>query len=370
MKITNVISEVFEWERPGIWNGGHFYGPGRLHKVTVTTDEGITGYGWNGGTAAERPLTLFPLYVDYFRPLLIGRDPTDTRGIAVDLGEKLIKILGPAGLNTQVLAAINIACWDITGKAYHRPLYHLIGGRMQERARAYPEIEMGPPEIVDRRISQYREEGFRHFQVKAGRGSNFDLDIARMRKAGECIRPGETLVVDANKAWKTHEALRILRMTEDIDFYIEQPCLTYAECLAIRRQVRQPMILDECMTDIKVLLQGLADNCFEGIGCKITRVGGITGMRLIRDVCTAAGKFMTVDDAWGADLSAAAQAHLAVSTPETTFAATYVSSYFSNMRYDEEAPMVVDGFLDTNDKSGLGVEPDMTILGEPLRTYG
>jgi len=56
MKITDITSEVFEWARPGIWNGGHFYGPGRLHKVTVHTDEGITGYGWNGGTAAERPL--------------------------------------------------------------------------------------------------------------------------------------------------------------------------------------------------------------------------------------------------------------------------------------------------------------------------
>ena len=68
--------------------------------------------------------------------------------------------------------------------------------------------------------------------------------------AGECIRAGETLVVDANKARKTLEALRILRLTEDGDFQIEQPYLTYAECLSIRRQVRQPMILDECMTDI------------------------------------------------------------------------------------------------------------------------
>ena len=70
MKITDITSEVFEWERPGIWNGGHFYGPGRLHKVTVHTDEGITGYGWNGGTAAERPLNLFPGYVDYFKVVL------------------------------------------------------------------------------------------------------------------------------------------------------------------------------------------------------------------------------------------------------------------------------------------------------------
>ena len=82
------------------------------------------------------------------------------------------------------------------------------------------------------------------------------------------------------------------------------------------------MILDECMTDIRLLLRALADNCFEGIGCKISRVGGITGIRLIRDVCTAAGKIMTVDDSWGADLSAAAQAHVAVSTPPATFFAS------------------------------------------------
>ena len=136
MKIVDVVSEVFEWERPGIWNGGHFYGPGRLHKVTVHTDEGISGYGWNGGTAAERPLNLFPGYVDYFRPLLVGRDPFDTRGIAADLGEKLIKILGPGGINTQVLAAINIACWDIKGKALGKSVHEMLGGA-QSRIRTY-----------------------------------------------------------------------------------------------------------------------------------------------------------------------------------------------------------------------------------------
>ena len=135
MKITGVSSEVFEWERPGIWNGGHFYGPGRLHKVTVETDEGLTGYGWNGGTAAERPLNLFPGYVDFFRPLLLGRDPMDTRAIATDLGDKLIKILGPGGINTQVLAAINIACWDIKGKALGESVHQLLGGAQWRAAK-------------------------------------------------------------------------------------------------------------------------------------------------------------------------------------------------------------------------------------------
>ena len=128
MKIIDIISEVFEWDRPGIWNGGHFYGPGRLHKITVKTDQGIDGFGWNGGTAAERPLNIFPPFVDYFRNFLIGRDPTETRKITEDLGEKHIKILGPGGINTQVLAAINIACWDIKGKALGKSIHQLLGG--------------------------------------------------------------------------------------------------------------------------------------------------------------------------------------------------------------------------------------------------
>ena len=333
--------------------------------VRLETDTGLVGWGEVCPIAStyqpEHALGVRAA-LEELAPGLIGEDPTQTDRVNARMNKWLMG-------GDYAKSAIDIACWDITGKAYGKPLYHLIGGRMQDKARAYPEVEMGEPNVVETRIAQYRSEGFTHFQVKAGRGSNLDLDVARIRKASECVRPGETLVVDANKAWKTHEALRILRATEDVDYYIEQPCLTYEECLAIRRQVRQPMILDECMTDIKLLLRALADNCFEGIGCKITRVGGITGMRVIRDVCTAAGKIMTVDDAWGADLSAAAQAHMSVSTPASTFFATYVSTYFSNLRYDEDAPMVIDGFLNTNEKPGLGVDPDMSVIGEPLSTY-
>lgn len=333
--------------------------------VRIATDEGHAGWAEVCPIATtyqpEHALGVRAA-MEEIVPGLIGEDPTQTDRI----NEKMNQWLMGA---EYAKSAIDIACWDLCGKAYNRPLYRFLGGRLLDRAAGYPEIEAGQPGIVTERIAQYRNEGFRHFQLKVGRGSNFDLDVARLRYAADAVRPGETLVADANKAWSTHEALRILRATEDIDYYIEQPCLTYEECLSIRRQVRQPMILDECMTDIRLMLRGLSDNCFEGIGCKITRVGGITGTKLIRDVCKAAGKIMTVDDAWGSDLSAAAQAHIAVSTPARTFFATYVSTYFSKVRYDLEAPMLVDGYLNTNEKPGLGVDPDMSILGEPVRTF-
>ena len=77
--------------------------------VQLHTDTGLIGLGetWYAASTVESAIH------DHFGPLLIGRDPNDTRAIAEDLGEKHIKILGPAGVNTQVLAAINIACWDI-----------------------------------------------------------------------------------------------------------------------------------------------------------------------------------------------------------------------------------------------------------------
>ena len=78
IRITDIISESFEWERPGIWNGMHFYGPGRMHKVTLFTDQGIQGIGWNGGTAAVSPHNFYAPFVEYYKSFLIGKNPLET----------------------------------------------------------------------------------------------------------------------------------------------------------------------------------------------------------------------------------------------------------------------------------------------------
>ena len=229
MKITDVISEVFEWERPGIWNGGHFYGPGRLHKVTVKTDEGIEGYGWNGGTAAERPLNIFPPFVEYFRGLLIGRDPMDTRGIVDDLGEKHIKILGPGGVNTQVLAAINIACWDIKGKALGKSIHQLLGGS-QSRIRTYI---AGGYYAENKGIKELQEEvKFNVDEMHAGAvkikigDPNVGIvgDIKRVEAAREAVGDSVVLMADANCALNLEDSLTFAEELDKFDVYwFEEP---------------------------------------------------------------------------------------------------------------------------------------------------
>lgn len=294
-------------------------------------------------------------------PGLIGLDPTQIGVINAAMENWLM-----GGLNAK--SAIDIACWDLVGKEQGKPLFQIIGGALQQRARGYCAVELNETPQIAKDIAAYRTRGYRHFQIK-NKTNDINLAIERIRTAAALMHPGEIMVVDANKAWKTHEAIRICRATDDLDFYIEQPCVTYEECLSVRRQVRQPMILDECMTDIKVMLRALADDAFEGIGCKITRVGGITGTRLIRDICIAAGKVLTIDDMWGADLSAAAQAHLAVTSPACTCIASYISTDFSQLRYDVNAPAFSNGFIVPNAKPGLGVEPDQEILGDPIASH-
>ena len=229
MKITDVTSEVFEWDRPGIWNGGHFYGPGRLHKVTVHTDEGVTGYGWNGGTAAERPMNLLPGYVDYFRPLLAGRDPMDTRSIATDLGEKMIKILGPAGLNTHVLAAINIACWDIKGKALGTSIHRLLGGA-QDRIRTYIAggyyaEGKGLEELAEEVRFNVEEMHASAVKIKIGDPAvGVAGDMRRVEAARDAVGDGVTLMVDANCALDLKTSLEFAALLPDYDVYwFEEP---------------------------------------------------------------------------------------------------------------------------------------------------
>ena len=104
IKITHIESELYQWDKPPIWNGLHVYDKGRLHLVRVRARSGseeVVGYGFNGGTAATRPLQLFPMYVDQFRPQLIGRSPIDTAYVS-QLADNF-KIYGPGGYHTQVL---------------------------------------------------------------------------------------------------------------------------------------------------------------------------------------------------------------------------------------------------------------------------
>ena len=151
-----------------------------------------------------------------------------------------------------------------------------------------------------------------------------------------------------------------------MDAYIEQPCLSYDECLSIRRRTHHPFVLDEIIDGIDVLVRGHADRAMDVVNIKISKFGGLTRAKLARDLCVSLGIAMTIEDSWGGDITTAAIAHLAHSTPpEFLFTATDFNSYVT-VSTAEGAPQRTGGRMSASTRPGLGISPRWPVLGDPL----
>ena len=362
MKITAI--KVYQVDLPlregrYNWSGGNFMEVFDSTVVAVETDAGITGY------AECCPLgsAYLPSYAKGVRagiaeigPKLIGHDPTDLW----PLNHHMDAVLRG---HPYVKAPIDIACWDILGKVAGLPVYKLLGGAEQERIALYRAISQEDSAVMAEKIAGYRAEGYTKFQLKVGGDANDD--IRRIRACREILAETDILVADANTGWTMADAARVVNAVRDLDVYIEQPCMSYEESVSIRRRTSLPFVLDENIGSAGDLVKGIADDAFDVINLKISKVGGLTKARLMRDLCVAHGIPMTIEDTWGGDIVTATIAHLARSTPEKfCFTATDFNSY-GTVDIADGAPKRVNGTMSVSDAPGLGITPKLEVLGEP-----
>jgi len=262
-----------------------------------------------------------------------------------------------------------MACWDILGKLTDQPVCVLMGGRFGEYIELYRAISQEDPETMAARVAEYRAQGYKKFQLKVG-GDSVAEDIKRIRAVAEVLDETCTLVADANKGWSLHEAARVIEATKDIDIYIEQPCNTYDECLSVRRRTTHPFILDESIDSLHAVIQAHKDGAMDCVNLKISKVGGLTKARQIRDLCASLGYSMTIEDSWGGDVTTAAIAHLAHSTPEKArFASTDFNSY-ATIQTAKGAPTRINGCMKASSEPGLGVTLKMDVIGDPILVMG
>ncbi len=215
-------------------------------------------------------------------------------------------------------------------------------------------------------VARFREEGYRRFQLKVG--GDPEEDIQRIKAVLKIIQPGDILVADANTGWLTHKAIRVVNALTGQDLYIEQPCHSLEECLVIRKQTLLPMVLDEVIRDVHSLLQAYNQKAMDAVNLKISRLGGLTKAKQMRDLCESLGISMTIEDSWGGDITTAAIAHLVGSTrSEFYFTSTDFNSY-NDVHLAEDAPMKKNGWLDVPSGAGLGIQVNEKSLGKPLVT--
>jgi L-alanine-DL-glutamate epimerase-like enolase superfamily enzyme len=330
--------------------------------VRITTASGVEGFG----EVCPLGETYLPAFGEGARaalrqiaPALIGVD-------AANLGAVSAAMDGALMGHAYAKSAVDIACWDVLGRALGVPVSRLLGGVLAERFPLYVSVPLRSVEEMAAFVRERGAEGVRHLQLKLGGDPHEDA----ARTAGVVAAAGDAVVIaDANCGWRLQDAIVAARLMDGLDrVFLEQPCRTLEECLAVRERTTLPMVLDEIILDVPSLLRAHAANGLEAFNLKLSRVGGISRAKLLRDLAVELGLRVTIEDSWGGDLTTAAVSHLAASTPP---GALFTVSFMNDWTTEHVAgyrPRSQGGWGAAPDAPGLGVDVDLAALGEPLFT--
>lgn len=347
-------------EGPYNWSGGNTVSVFDSTLVQIDTDAGISGFG----EVCPLGPAYLPAYAAGARagiaeigPSLLGLDPTQL-GILNEAMDTALKG------HPYVKSPIDIACWDILGQVAGLPVCELLGGRYERDFVLYRAISQESPDRMVDLVATHRAEGYTRFQLKVG--GDPTEDVERIRAVAAIVGPQDRIIADANTGWLMHDAMRVVQAVRDIDVYVEQPCLSYEECLSIRRNTRHPFVLDESIDSIHALLRANRDNAMDVINLKISKLGGLSKARQVRDLCLSLGIAMTIEDTWGGDFTTAAITHLAHSTPPRfLFTSTDFNSYVT-VSTATNPPLRQEGRLAAPARPGLGLTARKEVLGEPV----
>lgn len=332
--------------------------------VRVDTDTGLSGWGENcpiphylpayaGGVAPA---------LDYMMPEILGADPVGAEALMAKLNRYLLG-------HNYAKSVLDMAFWDITAKVAGLPLYSLLGGRRRQSMPVYHSLTCIAPDEMAHMAVEAKQSGVTQFQVKLGADNNWEADVARISKVREAVGPSLFVYADWNCGAAKLDAMRTARAVAHLDVMLEQPCETINDCASVKKATGLPIKLDESTQTMGDLITASQMDCLDATALKISKFGGLSSARMARDLCTHLGVKMCVEDTWGSDIVTAAALHLGASTaPKFLLNVCDLSSYVGP-RLDPASPSRKDGFISPSEKPGLGVTPDMDILGKPQQIW-
>ncbi|KAF2162767.1 hypothetical protein M409DRAFT_69018 [Zasmidium cellare ATCC 36951] len=362
--------DVFQVDLPysgGVYHlsGGRTYTSFDATIVRITTDNGIEGWGEStpfGSTYIAAHARGVRAAIEEIAPHLIGLDPRRVDRINDAMDAALVG-------HESAKSALDIACWDIFGKSTGLPVCELLGGRTEHELPIISSIHVGDPAAMRVRVGRHRERGYVGHSVKIG--GDPEIDARRIAESLADKQPGEFFLVDGNGGLTVETALRMLRLLPPgLDFVLEAPCATWHENLSLRRRTDIPIIFDELATTPSSVVQMIANDAGEGINLKISKAGGLTQSRRIRDLCIAAGYTMPVQDTVGSDIAFAAIVHFAQTIPERYLRCVLECRDMVTLKTADGA---FEGAFDVHDgrvmapiAPGLGIFPRLEVLGQPV----
>ena len=327
--------------------------------VAVHTDEGPVGLGSVFSNSA-----LVQAALNVLEPLYRGENALEPERVSEKLHQHTFW-LGRGGSITHAIGGIDIALWDLLGRATGQPVGRLLGGRCRERVRPYASILMDEPGRLADRLRAIRARGFRAFKIGWGPFGKVDAktDEAIVRAAREAVGPGAQLMVDAGASdayWPQGYkwALRTTEMLADYDVdWFEEPLVpdALADFVELRRRSRVPIAGGEVLARRQSFQPWLQAGAFDIVQPDVTKVGGISEERRIGWLAQENG-VRFIPHGWNTAIGLAADLHLASAFPGTDLVEYLDGSPFIDEIAARPWTLDADGMLPIPTQPGLGLE--------------
>lgn len=342
--------------------------------VMVHTDEGITGIGEVSGWG-ELPKAIKTFIDEFINPLIVGRNPRNTNALWEEMFFNTAR-LGPMGMQTTGIGAVDIACWDILGKSVGMPLHQLLGGAARTRIKVYLSVgagcELQPLEMLEKIEAGY-EAGFRAFKVRLEwTSSRQDVDPAKdlemYRLCREFLPADVYLGLDVNNGYSVSTAIEQGKRLEEVGIdHLEEP-LPEFDYQGLR-QVADALTVPVSSGEQEYTRWQFRDLILNGnpdiLQPDIVSVGGFSEMRRI---CTLAETFNkpVMPHCPSAGIASAASLHLYSTLRYGTRPHEYSKEEFTfNPEIEsllEEPLEVKDGEIELPSGPGLGLAIDENVL--------
>jgi len=318
----------------------------------VTTDEGIVGWGEMNPILSLKITRA--LLDDYIAPLVIGRNPFDVKVIMSQFNP----VYNPQINSKSFLTGIEMALWDIMGKAVNKPVYELLGGKIRDRIDIAYALGMLEIDETVEKIKAVKAEGYRTLKTKGGK--DVVWDVKRAHAMREAAGDDFELRVDMNQGYDTPTALRYLRGVEDCDLqYIEQPIKVnkFDDLKSLRDRTRTPIGINEDCYVPGNLLEAIRRAAIDIAIVDFEPLGGISELVRLESIAHEADLPLAHHCGWDMGVKLAAILHATSTMPSFSYAmdSTYQAHgddvLTEKIRIENGSYVVPGG-------PGLGVEVD------------
>ena len=333
--------------------------------IAVETDEGVTGLG---GVFTNDGLVHAAL--DVLRPFYEGETALEPERVTEKLRQNMFW-LGRGGSIEHTISGIDIALWDILGKATGQPVGRLLGGRYRDRVKPYASLLMDEPSRMAAHLGPLYDHGFRAFKIGWGPfGRQSDAtDEAIVRAARDAVGDDSLLMVDAGGSdafWSQGYkwALRASRMLSEYDVAWFEEALAPDDIenhKLLREHAPLPIAGGEVLTRRQAFRPWIEAGALDIVQPDVTKVGGITESRRIAWMAQDHGLQM-IPHGWNTAVGLAADLQLASAFPNTDLVEYITGSPYVDDIIDGGWSLDEDGMLRIPDTPGLGIELDMDAV--------